>query len=169
MASPVTAFCKYVIRCVSVILVLLCTRQKKYIHSWYFNGLPIKFWIIRGGNLIECLLVGFCQYGSVLEVHVRELISNEGFLKLSFDIGSNTLEIWCDCGNCCSGFCSAEGSACGGNVEIDEAMRKLSVNGFEQVVWWTPNGLNGSMPKVLTCDCGWNWVKLPGKIFFSVF
>ena len=44
-------------------------------------------------NLIECLLVGFCQYGVVFEVHGKKMISNEGFLKLSVDIGSNTLEI----------------------------------------------------------------------------
>ena len=166
---PVTAFCKYVIRCVSVIRVLLCTRQKKlFFHSWYFNGLPLKIWIVRGGNLIECLLVEFCQYGAVFEVHVKELISSKGLLKLSFDIGSNTLKIWSEYVKFGSGFRSAEGSACGQNDEIDGAMGTLSVNVFEQMVCWTPHGLSGSMPTVLTYDCGWNWVKLPGKILFSV-
>ena len=94
-----------IFRCASNCILQICDTMcvsntgvvmyeaKKIIHSWYFNALPLKFRIVRDGNLIECLLVEFCQYGAVFEVYGKKLISNEGFLKLSFDIGCNTFEI----------------------------------------------------------------------------
>ena len=135
---------------------------------WY-NALELIFWIVRGGNLIGCLFVGLCQYEAVFEVHGKELISNEGFLNLSFDIGWNTLQIWYECGNLCWGFRSTEGSVCGRIAENEEAVGTISIIVFEQAVCWTPNRLRGSVPTVLTRYSGWNWVKLSGKFIFSVF
>ena len=44
-------FCKHVIRCVSVKLVLLWTRLRKFfIHSWYSSGFPLKIDIVIGGS-----------------------------------------------------------------------------------------------------------------------
>ena len=41
----------------------------------------------QDGNLIECLIVEFCQYGALFEIHCEGVISIEGYLNLSFDIG----------------------------------------------------------------------------------
>ena len=156
--------------CVSNTGVVIYEAKKNYLSirgtsmgwHWNFESYEMVTWL-------SVYLLDSVNMEGCLRSTVKKLISNRGFLKLSFDIGCNTLETWYEYENFYSGFRSAEISACGGHVEIDGAMGTLSVNGFEQADCWTPNGLGGSMPTVLTCDCGWYWVELPGTILFSVF
>ena len=74
-AFSLTEFCKQVIRCVSVMeLLLWIIVLKLLIHSWKWIGLASKFWCFRGGNLIEYLKSTFPFSCVTLEFECTELM-----------------------------------------------------------------------------------------------